>query len=84
MKPVVRLGRVRRGPEGFSEEVMLAEALRLLGREKARRKKTAPGVCSFTPYRSSELGVSLEFLLTKKTGLFSAELLTCFVFPRWG
>lgn len=38
MKHVVSLGRVSLGPEGFSEEVMLAEA-RPLGQEKARLRQ---------------------------------------------
>lgn len=80
MKPAASLGRVSLGQEGFSEEVMLAEA-RPLGQEKARLGQ--PPGRSFTSSCRSELGVFRRFLLTK-TGLFSAELLTCFVFPRWG
>lgn len=81
MKHVVSLGRVSLGPEGFSEEVMLAEA-RPLGQEKARLRQP-PG-----PF--------IHFPLQIRAGSFPqvpsryedrpllSELLTCFVFPRWG
>lgn len=80
MEPGGSLGRVSLGPEGFSEEVMLAESSLLAGESQAEKATVAHSL----PIADQSKEFSSDYFSLIRQASSQARLLTCFVFPRWG